>query len=106
MRILFLNFQIEIGRNYDFNEWRDDIRKLLKQTGIDAKPHVFLFADSQIKDEAFVEDINMLLNTGDVPNLYQTEEKAEILEKMTNAARESVSAIFLHKKVKKKNIFI
>ncbi|XP_073998137.1 dynein axonemal heavy chain 3-like isoform X3 [Rhodnius prolixus] len=85
----YVLFQIEIGRNYDFNEWRDDIRKLLKQTGIDAKPHVFLFADSQIKDEAFVEDINMLLNTGDVPNLYQTEEKAEILEKMTNAARES-----------------
>ncbi|KAK9508782.1 hypothetical protein O3M35_006257 [Rhynocoris fuscipes] len=82
-------FQIEIARNYGMNEWRDDIRVLLKRAGCDAKPHVFLFADSQIKDEAFVEDINMLLNTGDVPNLFQSEEKAEILEKMTHAARES-----------------
>ena len=64
---------------------------LLKRAGLEGKPHVFLFADSQIKDEGFVEDINMILNTGDVPNLYPGEEKAEILEKMTQAARESVS---------------
>ncbi|KAL1116324.1 hypothetical protein AAG570_005819 [Ranatra chinensis] len=82
-------FQIEIVRNYGTNEWRDDLRSLLKHAGVLGKPQVFLFADSQIKDEGFVEDINMILNTGDVPNLFQSEEKAEILEKMTNIARET-----------------
>lgn len=72
-------------------EWREDIKKLLRRAGCDAKPQVFLFADSQIKDEAFIEDINMILNTGDVPNLYPSDEKAEILEKMMEVARESVS---------------
>lgn len=33
----------------------------------------------------------MVLNTGDVPNLYQPDEKAEILEKMQTAAKDSVS---------------
>lgn len=41
---------------------------------------IFLFTDSQIKRESFVEDINNLLNTGEVPNLYPQDEKAEILE--------------------------
>ena len=74
-------------------EWRDDLRVLLKKAGVDGKPQVFLFNDSQIKDEGFVEDINMILNTGDVPNLFMAEEKAEILDKMINVARDTVSFV-------------
>lgn len=51
---------------------------------------VFLFSDNQIKDESFMEDISMILNTGDVPNLYPADEKAEIIEKMQGAARAEV----------------
>jgi dynein heavy chain len=32
--------------------------------------------------ESFVEDINNLLNTSEVPNLMATEDKAEIMEKI------------------------
>lgn len=81
---------MEISRNYGMNEWRDDLRTLLRRAGCDGKRIVFLFADSQIRDEGFVEDINLILNTGDVPNLFPSDEKADILEKMMNAARESV----------------
>ena len=34
------------------------------------------------KDETFLEDISMVLNTGEVPNLFITEEKTEILERV------------------------
>ena len=57
------------------------------QVGVATKSTVFLFADNQIKDESFVEDINMLLNTGDVPNIFPADEKADIVEKMQMAAR-------------------
>lgn len=36
----------------------------------------------QIKEEAFVEDINNMLNSGEVPNLFGIDERAEICEKM------------------------
>jgi dynein heavy chain len=82
-------FQIEVTRAYGMAEWREDIKKLLTQAGTDSKPVVFLFSDSQAKEEAFIEDINSLLNTGDIPNLFQAEEKATILEKMQAVAKAS-----------------
>ncbi|CAB0036402.1 unnamed protein product [Trichogramma brassicae] len=78
---------VEMTRNYGPSEWRDDLRSLLKRAGGDARSTVFLMNDGQIKDESFLEDLNMLLNTGDVPNLFGSEDRAEILEKMAGAAR-------------------
>ena len=36
----------------------------------------------QIKEESFLEDVNNLLNAGEVPNLFPLDEKQEICEKM------------------------
>ncbi|XP_040611383.1 dynein heavy chain 3, axonemal [Mesocricetus auratus] len=80
-------YQIEITKNYTGNDWREDLKKIMLQSGVAMKSTVFLFADNQIKDESFVEDINMLLNTGDVPNIFPADEKAELVEKMQTAAR-------------------
>lgn len=39
-------------------------------------------ADTQIKEENFLEDIGNLLNTGEVPNMFPIDEKNEICSKM------------------------
>ncbi|KAL3321293.1 Dynein heavy chain 3, axonemal, partial [Cichlidogyrus casuarinus] len=80
-------FCIEISRTYSVNDWRDDLKRLLLKTGVDGKPTVFLFSDGQIKNESFMEDISMLLNSGDVPNIFPPDEKVELLEKLQNCAR-------------------
>ena len=36
----------------------------------------------QIKEESMVEDLNNILNAGEVPNLFALEDKIEICEKM------------------------
>ncbi|ESO89088.1 hypothetical protein LOTGIDRAFT_210054 [Lottia gigantea] len=86
-------FQIEITKNYSVSDWREDLKKLLIKAGTEGKPTVFLFSDNQIKDESFMEDISMILNTGDVPNIFAADEKAEIIEKMQNVARNEAKKI-------------
>lgn len=55
-----------------------DIKKLYRMTGVDNKPTVFLFNDTQIVDESFLEDINNILSSGEVPNLYKPDEFEEV----------------------------
>ena len=43
---------------------------------------VFLFSDTQIVNESFVEDINNILNTGEVPNLFDSNDTDQILVSM------------------------
>uniref|UniRef100_A0A7S0EN91 Uncharacterized protein n=1 Tax=Hanusia phi TaxID=3032 RepID=A0A7S0EN91_9CRYP len=71
-------FQIEISKNYGMNEWREDLRSLLKLAGSDGKPTVFLFPETQIVKESFLEDINSILNSGEVPNLFDAPALEEI----------------------------
>ncbi|XP_043503405.1 dynein axonemal heavy chain 12-like [Polistes fuscatus] len=73
-------FQPEIGSAYGLNEWREDIKKVLKNSGGVGKNFVFLFTEGQIKEEAFLADIDSLLNIGEVPNLFTIEERQEIIE--------------------------
>lgn len=55
-----------------------DIKKLYRLTGVDNKPTVFLFNDTQITDKSFLEDINNILSSGEVPNLYKQDEFVEV----------------------------
>lgn len=55
-----------------------DIKKLYRLTGVENKPTVFLFNDTQIVDESFLEDINNILSSGEVPNLYKSDEFEEV----------------------------
>ena len=67
-------FSIEITKGYGKTEWREDLKKCLKTAGIENQPIVFLFTDTQIVKESFMEDINAVLNSGDVPNIYGNDE--------------------------------
>ncbi|KAE8293583.1 Dynein heavy chain 7 [Larimichthys crocea] len=73
-------FQPEISKSYGITEWRDDLKMLLKNAGVKGQKTVFLLTDAQIKDEAFLEDVDSVLNTGEVPNLFAIDEKQEIME--------------------------
>ncbi|NXF75625.1 DYH7 protein, partial [Sclerurus mexicanus] len=73
-------FQPEISKTYGTSEWREDLKRLLKSAGVKGLKTVFLITDAQIKEESFLEDVDSLLNTGEVPNLFAADEKQEITE--------------------------
>uniref|UniRef100_H3ANA7 AAA+ ATPase domain-containing protein n=1 Tax=Latimeria chalumnae TaxID=7897 RepID=H3ANA7_LATCH len=75
-------FQVSILKSYMVTEWKDDLKKVLREAGQNGVPTVFFFGDHQIKDESFLEDISMILNMGDIPNLFDNEERREITAKM------------------------
>lgn len=55
-------------------DWREDLKLVLKKAGTQDNPIVFLISDTELKEETFLEDINNILNTGEVPNLYPKDE--------------------------------
>lgn len=70
------------------------------KAGCEGTPVTFLFSDDQIAKESFVEDLSMILNTGDVPNLFPSDEKVTLLEKIQAIANKLVN-----KRVFKKNYY-
>lgn len=71
--------QIELKRGYDYSSFRDDLRKCYTAAGVNNSPTVFLMNDTQILKEVFLEDINNVLNSGEVPNLFEGDEYEKLI---------------------------
>jgi dynein heavy chain len=67
-------YQVEIAKGYGVADWKENLKECLMHAGIENKPMVFLFNDSQVVFESMLEDLNGVLNSGDVPNLYAMED--------------------------------
>ncbi|KAK9884326.1 hypothetical protein WA026_005276 [Henosepilachna vigintioctopunctata] len=80
-------FQPEITNNYSLYEWREDIKKVLRESGGSGRNCTLIISEGQIKEESFLFDIDSLLNSGEVPNIYQIDEKQEILDMVRLAAQ-------------------
>jgi len=81
-------FEIQLRRGYDYVAFRDDLKLLMGSAGTEGKPTVFLLTDTQIIDERFLEDVNNILNSGEVPNLFEQDEINEIKDAMSNVLKE------------------
>lgn len=56
-------------------EWRDEVQRVMKVAGVENVQTVWIFNDTQVLNESMIEDICNILNNGEVPNLFQIEER-------------------------------
>ncbi|XP_067120585.1 dynein axonemal heavy chain 3-like isoform X2 [Centruroides vittatus] len=94
--------EIKMTSNYSKLKWKNDLKKVIYKAGADDLPSTLLFNCDNLQNKMILEDINMLLATGDIPNLFGSDEKAEIIEKIQSAVRDmglkiSSTASSLHK---------
>nr|XP_023024309.1 dynein heavy chain 10, axonemal [Leptinotarsa decemlineata] len=97
-------FEITLCRGYNETMFKEDLKKLYSQLGIDRKPTVFFFTAGQIVEEGFLEFINNILMIGYVPSLFTDDDKEQIINQCRipakNAgygiAKDSVWHYFIH----------
>ncbi len=75
-------FRIRTGKNYRRDNFKDDIKALMLETGVEGHPVTFMLGDSQLTNELFLEDINSVLNTGEINNLFKPDELDGIVRDM------------------------
>jgi len=70
---------IELTKGFNIDNFKDLMKGYMKEAGVELKGTSFVMTDTQIIDEAFIENLNNLLNTGEIPNLWLPEDKDEIV---------------------------
>eukprot|EP00232_Nephroselmis_pyriformis_P029065 CAMPEP_0182867354 /NCGR_PEP_ID=MMETSP0034_2-20130328/8675_1 /TAXON_ID=156128 /ORGANISM="Nephroselmis pyriformis, Strain CCMP717" /LENGTH=4528 /DNA_ID=CAMNT_0024999703 /DNA_START=83 /DNA_END=13669 /DNA_ORIENTATION=- len=83
----YKTFSIEITKNYRTIEFHEDLKALCRQAGCMNKASLFLFDDTQIVQETFLEDVNNILTSGEVPNLFTKDEIGGVCEEVRAAAK-------------------
>ena len=71
-------FQISLKRNYKEVHFRENLETLYTKILIEDKQVVFMFSDSQITEESFLELINTILTVGIINNLFDDAKRNDI----------------------------
>jgi len=83
-------FDIALTKGYGIDAFREDEKKFLIAAGAgEAKSTMFLLNDTQIINETFLEDVNNILNAGEVPNLFPNDEIERVIGDTRPRAKEA-----------------
>ena len=79
-------FQIKAGRNYGVADFDADLRSIMKRAGCKGEKICFIFDESNVLGPAFLERMNALLASGEVPGLFEGDEYISLI----NSAKEFI----------------
>lgn len=78
---------IMISSTYSMNDLKTDLQDMYNRSGVKDEGVLFLFTEGQITDERFLVYINDLLSSGEIPDLYATEDKDGIVNNIRPAVK-------------------
>ena len=78
---------LEVHKNYTQEMWRQDIKKVLADASLMSKCSCLTITESQSNSPHLMQDIDSMLNLGEIPNLYDPEEFVKFLDRLKEKAR-------------------
>uniref|UniRef100_A0A7S1KNU3 Dynein heavy chain, cytoplasmic n=1 Tax=Percolomonas cosmopolitus TaxID=63605 RepID=A0A7S1KNU3_9EUKA len=72
-------FQIKAHKNYTLTDFEEDLRDILKRAGCKRETICFIFDEANALESSFLEYMNSLLASGEVPGLFEDEELTNLL---------------------------
>lgn len=74
-------FQLEVTKGFKLKNFREFLKGVFEMAGFKGRENLkttFIFSDNDVVHESFLEDIQNLLNSGVVPNLFAADEMAKL----------------------------
>ena len=66
--------KLNVKKGYNYQDFREDLKLIFKLTGIKRKQIVFFIPDKDIYEELFLEDLDSMLTSGNIPDLFDNDE--------------------------------
>lgn len=82
-------FQIKAHKNYVLVNFEEDLREILKRAGCKREKICFIFDEANALESSFLEYMNALLASGEVPGLFEDAEMANLI----NTARSEIRSL-------------
>ena len=85
-------FQIKAGKNYSLDNFDEDIRSVMRRSGVKGERICFIFDESNVLSSAFLERMNALLASGEVPGLFEGDDYTHLINQCKEASPNSMDS--------------
>ncbi|KEG12669.1 dynein heavy chain [Trypanosoma grayi] len=82
-------FQILVTSSYGITEFRTDMQELYRKCGLKGYPFAFIITDTQVVSQDMLVYLNDMLASGNVPELFNQDERDGIIGSITNEVKAS-----------------
>jgi len=80
-------FQIKVHKHYTCDNFDEDLRGVLIRSGCKREKICFIFDESNVLDTAFLERMNALLASGEVPGLFEDADYKNLMQECKDMGR-------------------
>ena len=85
-------FQIKAGKNYSLDNFDEDIRSVMRRSGVKGERICFIFDESNVLSSAFLERMNALLASGEVPGLFEGDDYTHLINQWRETAQKMIDS--------------
>jgi dynein heavy chain 1 len=84
-------FTIKVNNRYKAADFEEDLRSVMKRAGVKEEKICFIFDESNALESSFLERMNTLLASGDVPGLFEGDEFTSLIHQIREVVHQKGS---------------